>query len=270
MNTIAQTEMSIASGYTAQSNAARNTKTAKTNQTSDMQAASQASNEKKTSKVTSGRTIGAPELSEKGMKYYEQLKKKYANMDFILVSSDMKEQAQANAGRFANPNRMVVLIDEEKIERMAEDEAYRNLYESKISSAATQLPQLTKSLGNNSAVKGFGMQVNSNGTTSFFAVVDKSLAAQKKRLDKKAEQKAEAKKKDKKAQEKKRAEEAHTQKAEDEKKASMKEDENLVTITASSQEELLRKINDMMFSYRSDNIFSDKERQVGWNFDAAW
>lgn len=50
----------------------------------------------------------------------------------------------------------------------------------------------------------------------------------------------------------------------------MKEDENLVTITASSQEELLRKINDMMFSYRSDNIFSDKERQVGWNFDAAW
>ena len=264
MNTIAQTQAGTMSGYAAPSAGTQAAKTEKDSQASGTAA------EKKTSRVTSGRTIGQPELSDKAMKYYEQLKKKYSNMDFILVSSDMKQQAQANAGKFANPNRMVVLIDEEKIERMAEDEAYRNVYEGKISSASSKLPELSKSLGNNSAVKGFGMQVNSNGTTSFFAVVDKSLAAQKKRLDKKAEQKAEAKKKDKKAQEKKRAEEAHTQKAEDEKKASMKEDENLVTITASSQEELLRKINDMMFSYRSDNIFSDKERQVGWNFDAAW
>ncbi len=270
MNTIAQTEMSIASGYPAYSKSMQNTKTAKENQTSDTSAADRTASEKKTSKVTSGRTIGSPELSEKGMKYYEQLKKKYGNMDFILVSSDMKDLAQANAGKFANPNRMVVLIDEEKIERMAEDEAYRNLYESKISSAATQLPQLTKSLGNNSAVKGFGMQVNSNGTTSFFAVIDKSLAAQKDRIHKKQEQKAEAKKKDKKAEEKKRAEEARTQKAEDEKKASMKEDTDTETITASSMEELLRKINDMMFNYRSNQVFSDKERQVGWNFDAAF
>ena len=42
-----------------------------------------------------GRTVGNPELSEKAAKYYEQLKSKFGNMEFVLVSKDMKEQAQA-------------------------------------------------------------------------------------------------------------------------------------------------------------------------------
>lgn len=52
------------------------------------------------------------------------MKSKFGNMDFILVSKDMKEQAKAMASSFANPNKMVVLIDEEKLERMATDEAF--------------------------------------------------------------------------------------------------------------------------------------------------
>ena len=82
-----------------------------------------------------GRTIGNPELSDKAQKYYEQLQKKNPDMDFILVSSDMKETAKAQAGRYANANRTVVLIDEEKVERMAEDENYRKQYEGIISNA---------------------------------------------------------------------------------------------------------------------------------------
>ena len=74
-----------------------------------------------------GKQIGSPVLSEEGEKYYEQLKKKFGNMEFILVSKDMKQQAKTMAASFANPYKTVVLIDEEKIERMAEDEAYRNL-----------------------------------------------------------------------------------------------------------------------------------------------
>ena len=41
----------------------------------------------KKSAVTNGKTIGDPQLSEKAQKYYEQLKKKFSNMDFILVST---------------------------------------------------------------------------------------------------------------------------------------------------------------------------------------
>lgn len=215
-----------------------------------------------------GAVIGSPELSEKAMKYYEQLKKKYSNMDFILVSEDKKEMAQANAGKFANPNRMVVLIDTEKIERMAEDAAYRKQYEGIIAGATSQLSQLKDSLGANApAVKTYGMQVK-EGTASFFAVVDKSLAMQKARLDKKAAKKKEEKKEAKKAAEEKRAEAKAAEKKKEAGKAEKwQEDEDTVMVTASSIEELIRKINDAVDLGRSDYVRTREESWVGSRFD---
>ena len=142
----------------------------------------------------SGRTIGQAKLSENAKKYYEELKAKYKDMDFILVSSDMKEAAKANAGKYANPNKMVVLIDEEKIERMAQDEQFRKQYESVIASAQKKLPQLQQALGNSANIKGFGMQVNNDGRASFFAVMDKSFKSQAERLEKQRAEKKEEKK----------------------------------------------------------------------------
>ena len=122
-----------------------------------------------------GQTIGQPELSEKAAKYYEQLKKKYGNYDFILVSRDQKENAKANAAKYANGYKTVVLIDEDKIEQMATDEKFRKQYEGILSGAAAQIQQLKTSLQSSGAnVKGFGMQVNDGGTLSFFAVLKKS------------------------------------------------------------------------------------------------
>ena len=62
-----------------------------------------------------GKTIGKPQLSDKAQEYYKELKKKFSNMDFILVSSDMKDVAKARAASYANPNKLVVLIDEENL-----------------------------------------------------------------------------------------------------------------------------------------------------------
>lgn len=226
-----------------------------------------AKNQKK-SKV-SGRTIGNPELSEKAQKYYEELKQKYSGMDFILVSEDMKEQAKAQAGNYANANRMVVLIDEAKIERMAEDENYRKQYESVISSASKQLPQLQSSLSGTSAkVKTYGMQVNDGGTASFFAVIDKSLASQKERIEKKAaEKKADAKKAEKKEAAKKAEEKRDAKKTAKKKAEEAAENEDTVMITASSIEELVKKVNDYMFSAMSDNIRTDEEKMIGQSID---
>lgn len=209
-----------------------------------------------------GKTIGKPELSEKAQKYYEELKKKYSNMDFVLVSKDMKEAAKAQAGSYANPHRLVVLIDEEKVERMASDENFRKQYEGIISSAAVKLPQLQSQLANKPGVKAFGMQINDGGNASFFAVVDKSLAAQRDRIKqsaaKKAEQrKTDAKKKAKKAAEEKQAEK-RVEKAESEK--------DLVTVTASSMDELLRKVDDTVYEAMSDSMQTDYEKTVGQNF----
>lgn len=209
-----------------------------------------------------GKTIGKPELSEKAQKYYDELKKKYSNMDFVLVSKDMKEAAKAQAGSYANPHRLVVLIDEEKVERMASDENFRKQYEGIISSAAVKLPQLQSQLANKPGVKAFGMQINDGGNASFFAVVDKSLAAQRDRIKqsaaKKAEQrKTDAKKKAKKAAEEKQAEK-RAEKAESEK--------DLVTVTASSMDELLRKVDDTVYEAMSDSMQTDYEKTVGQNF----
>lgn len=241
MNTVSQAE------YAAQTNAAYETSGAK----------------KKPANY--GRTIGNPELSEEGQKYYEELKKKYSNMDFILVSKDMKDIAKAQAGSYANPNKLVVLIDEEKIERMATDEKFRKQYEGIIAGAAVKLPQMQKSVGSNPAVKGFGMQVSDGGNASFFAVVDKSLAMQRERIQKNKEKKAEAKK----ADEKKDAKQAAEEKLK-EKRAGKAEEEDLVMVTASSIEELIRKINDITYGAMSDYVQTDFERARGQHIDFRW
>ncbi len=228
-----------------------------------------------------GKTIGDPKLTDEGKKYYDQLKAKYNNLDFILVSKDMKETAKAQAGSYANPNKMVVLIDEEKIERMATDEDYRKKYEGLIAMAESQLPALKQSMDGMSGVKGYGMQVKDDGTASYFAVVDKANQAQaeriaKKREEKKASEKAEAKK-EAKAKEEERLKEAR----EERKKATEKtEDSGLVrdlygsydadeveVIWASSIEELLQKVQDYQFLSLSDQSFTQEELARGGHLD---
>ena len=226
----------------------------------------ESSNSKKTSKV-SGRTIGEPQLSDKAAKYYEQLKKKYSNLDFVLVSRDMKQQASAHAGSFANPQKMVVLIDEDKIERMAEDENYRKQYEGIIANAQSGLKSLGSSIaGTGAKVKGYGMQVNDGGTASYFAVLEKSNAAQRARIEKKAaEKKAEKKAEAKKAE--KEARQERLEKSRNAKKSDWWEDEDTITITASSEEELLRKIQEYLRTGRIDTIETEEEKARGQSID---
>ena len=217
----------------------------------------------KKSKV-SGRTIGDPVLSDKAQKYYEKLKAKYSNMDFILVSKDQKANAQANAASYANGNKMVVLIDEEKIERMATDENYRKQYEGIIKNAASGLSQLKsqiESSGQSQNVVGYGMKVNDGGTATFFAVLKKSSADQKARIEKKAVEKKEAKK----AEEKKAEKKEKQDKLKEAQQTS--DDDDTITISAGSIEELIKKINDYTFSMKSDNVQTEAELQVGQHID---
>lgn len=213
----------------------------------------------------SGKTVGEPKLSDAGAKYYEELKKKYSNLDFILVSTAEKQRASAQAGSYANPNKMVVLIDEEKIERMATDENYRKQYEAIISNAANGLSQMSSSLsqGTSANVKGYGMQVHDNGTVSYFAVIDKSLAAQRERMAEKAETRREERRDAAKKAEKERREE-RLDKARGDKTQAGKDE---VTITASSIDELIKKINDVLFNERSNYVMTEEEKMHGQNFD---
>lgn len=260
------TEIGVSSigAYAAQSNYSKNTKNKTMKDTTSASGTVDTSKAKQTT-GNYGQTIGQPELSEKAAKYYEQLKKKYGNYDFILVSRDQKENAKANAAKYANGYKTVVLIDEDKIEQMATDEKFRKQYEGILSGAAAQIQQLKTSLQSSGAnVKGFGMQVNDGGTLSFFAVLKKSSAEQKARIEKKAEQKKTEKKAAKKEKEE-RLKDKKSDKVADSKEEAGTED--TVTISAGSIEELLSKIETYNFNTRSDSVQTASERQVGQNFD---
>ena len=223
-------------------------------------------NEEGTKKVkVSGRTVGNPMLSEKAAKYYDELRKKYGNMDFILVSKDQKEYAKANASKYGNANKMVVLIDEEKIERMAEDEKYRKQYEAIISNGQNGLTQMKSKLAQMGVnVKSCGIKVNDNGAASFFATMDKSFKAQnKKRAEKQAAKKAEKKAEEKKAQKKKQQEKIEEGRKES--KESRESDE--ITFEADSIDELMKKIENMDYVVRPEDKLSEMEQKVGRQFD---
>jgi hypothetical protein len=255
--------------YSAQtSKTDSSTNTASKSSANQTTASSSVKSAKTVSQSTSyGKTIGNVTLSEEGAKYYEELKKKFSNMDFILVSKDQKATAQANAASYANSLKTVVLIDDEKIERMATDENFRKQYEAIISNASSGLSQLKSSIqsaGLSGSVQGYGMQVNDGGLTSFFAVLKKSSEAQKERIEKKAEEKkAEKKEEAKKAQ--KEEKEERLQKSRD--KDEDIDDEDTITLTADSIEELMRKINDYVVTDKSDNVQTESEKLIGQNID---
>ena len=252
--------------------------TVKTADVSNTVATAYAESTQKKTKVN-GKTIGEPQLSEKGAKYYEQLKAKYGNYDFILVSKDQKANAESNAAQYANKNKTVVLIDEEKIEKMATDSEYRKKYENILSGAQAQIDQLAKSLGNTPGLKGFGMKVNDNGAASFFAAVDKNAAAnakaQQKRLEKKAAEKKEAKKKASKEENEERLERLRDKNRADkikqtdrtEQEKGIRADEDVEIVSANSIEELVKKIQDLTYASMSDRVMTEAELAVGGNID---
>ena len=227
-------------------------------------------------KTEYGMTIGDVQLSDKAKDYYNSLKSKYHNMEFIAVSKDMKAQVQQNAASYGNANKMVVLIDEEKLERMATDESYRKKYEGIIAMAQTKMSEAKMGLASSGAsVKNFGMSVDSNGKESFFATVNKSSDLQKKLTEKKAAEKKAQKLQEKKKAEKK-AQEERIQKARDKKAekedtdkddSRIKDDEGYVTFEADSMDELLSKVQTYSYNNASGKVMTQAEQMVGTKID---
>ena len=184
MSTILSSMPSVVESVSTYYNTSNTNKKTKAEESKEEMVIKKPEDSKETEKKTQvgGKTIGTPELSEKGAKYYEELRKKYSHLDFILVSKDQKEFAKANASKYGNSRKMVVLIDEEKVERMAEDEKYRSQYEGIIAKGASGLSQLKNQLANKGLnVKSCGIRVNDNGAASFFATMEKSFKAQRKK-----------------------------------------------------------------------------------------
>ncbi len=233
-----------------------------------------------------GNTIGDVKLSDKAKAYYDKLKAQYHNIEFIAVSKDLKAQVHANAASYGNANKMVLLIDEEKLERMATDEAYRNKYEGIIAMSQMKMSEAKNSLASTGiGIRNFGVSVDSNGNESFFATVEKSLDAQKKSIEKKAAQKKELKAEEKTKAEKKLREErlkkAGEKRVDPKERQDEAEDYGLigadgvqtddnreyVTIEASSMEELLSMVSLYSYDSASRRVMAGADRSLGANID---
>ncbi len=229
-------------------------------------------------KVTEyGNTIGDVKLSDQAKDYLSKLKSKFHNMEFITVSRDTKSQVQANAASYGNANKQVVLIDEDKIERMAADESFRKKYEGIISMSGAKLTEAKNSLASSGAnVRNFGISVDANGKESFFAAVDKANDLQKKRIEKKAAEKKEQKRAEKKKAEKQERED-RIQRSQDQKStergtektegAPMAKKEAVQTFESDSLEGLLSKVREFSYQYASDRVMAEAEKTMGTHID---
>ncbi len=202
-------------------------------------------------------TLGNPQLSEAASSYYEELKAKHNDVEFVLVDDANVATAKEQTANINTNKSMIVLISEDEVEEMATNKDVREKNEKLITDAKAQMPDLIKQLKESGTeVKSFGMEFNDDGTASYFAVVDKSMAAQKERIENKVEEKRAEKKAD--------AKEAAAEKAETN-RTGHKED--LTTVTASSMEELIRKIKDTMYMAKADSVMTAQEKMVGQSFD---
>lgn len=158
-------------------------------------------------------TIGKPEISKKTSGYYEQLKEKYKDVEFVLVEDEQIGNAKQLASNVKSDKDMIVLISESELEAMAADEAVRTKNEQLIADGLAQLPGMKEQLeGAGIEVNSFGMEFNDDGTVSYFAVLDKCQSA-------------------------------------------------------SSIEELIKKIQDASYEAKADTVMTEEEKMVGQHLD---
>lgn len=185
-------------------------------------------------------TASTTQLSERAKKLLEELKKTYGNADFMVADYETDEEAASYLSR--GTKEFSVLLDPETLEKMAADKDTKNQYLNKLDESMKQLTDMTKKLGDKKdEVSHIGITINDDGTTSYFAELEKVSEKQRERIEKNREnQKEEKAKESKELEEKKRT-----------------------RVTADSVEELLKKIQNVDWNQvKSENVST-----VGSRFD---
>ncbi len=211
-----------------------------------------------TTKTGYGTVIGDVKLSDKAKEYYAKLKEKFNGADFILVSKDNKEQVEKNASRYGSSAKPVVLIDDEKIEKMANDPEYAKKYEGIIESSLNSLAAAKNTLTASGAVlKNFGMSVGEDGKTTFFAVLEKASDSanriREKNLEKHKAEKAEEKKKAEKEKEEERIEDIFN------------DDKEYIEFRSDSLEALIDKVS--TYAFESSESMLTAQEGLGQTID---
>lgn len=181
-------------------------------------------------------------LSDKAKELLKELQKKYGNMDFIIADYETDEEASALLSR--GTKEYSVLIEPDVLEQMAADEDVKAKYVGLIEESINQLTDIKTQLEESGGeVTRLGVSIGEDGTTSFFAELEKMGEKQKERIqnarEARKQERKEAAEEAKEATEEKRLEEQLESK---EKAWSGVEKSKKLFVQADTVEELLEKI----------------------------
>lgn len=185
---------------------------------------------------------GQTTLSDSAKKLLKELQKTYGNMDFIVADYETDEEAASYLSR--GTNQYSVLLTPDELEKMAADENVKKQNLKVLDDAVSKLNEMRTQLGEKGQeVSRLGITISSDGEVSFFAELEKVSEKQRERIEERREsRREEARQAEKKAREDKALDEFRGS-------GSVKR----TTVSASSVEELLEKINQVNWDEISEN-----------------
>jgi len=206
-------------------------------------------------------SIGEAGLSKGAQALLEKLRKSYSDMDFMVADFDKGDNAKDILSR--GTKEVSVIFSSSELEKMASDEKYEKEYMERVQGALRMSEQINREFGFTSAfgeksgsseINKIGISFNSDGTTSFFAELEKSSARQREHIEKAREEKRAARKEQEKKAEKERLENRY-----------LREDAGVkrTIVQAGSMEELLEKIRSVDW----DSVKAENRPQSGGRFD---
>lgn len=196
-------------------------------------------------------------LSSKAQAFLKNLRKQYGDYDFLIGNStdDLKALVKSGSKEFS------VVFSNAELERMASDEKYAREKLQSVEGAVRMSEQINQQYGfergfgrggaASAQITKIGIVFHDDGTTDFFAELEKSSAKQRERIEK--------------AREEKRAGKGKEEKAEKEIQSYSKSKTGTkrTAIQADSMEALLEKIRTVDW----DAVKSEKMPESGGRFD---
>jgi len=204
--------------------------------------------------------IRQPQLSKAAERILEKLRNTYGDMDFMVA--DFKNAEEARGALSKGIKEFSVLFSSEELEKMASDEKYLKQKMQGIDGAVRMSEEINQKYGFERAfgkestadteITKIGIAFNDDGTTSFFAELEKSSAKQRERIEEAREEKRTGKK----AADKKTEKEIQSY-------AKSSADTKRTAVWADSMEELIEKISAVDW----ENVKAEKTPENGSRFD---
>ena len=136
--------------------------------------------------ATQKSSISESGLSKRAQALLEKLRKSYSDMDFMVADFDKGDNAKDILSR--GTKEVSVIFSSSELEKMASDEKYEKEYMERVQGALRMSEQINREFGftsafgeksGNSEINKIGISFNPDGTTSFFAELEKSSARQR-------------------------------------------------------------------------------------------